>query len=153
MTTRPAKLDDCALLAELNHQLIRDEGHRNLMTVAELDQRMRGWLSGEEYRVVLFEHDGCSVAYALFRFEPDASIYLRQFFVCRDMRRQGIGSQAVEMLFNEVFPARTRVTLDVLAHNEIGRGFWEAASFQNYSICLERFSEDRVEAADKQMNL
>jgi hypothetical protein len=32
----------CALLAELNHQLIRDEGHRNRMTVPELKRRMRG---------------------------------------------------------------------------------------------------------------
>jgi GNAT superfamily N-acetyltransferase len=142
MTSRPATIEDCALLAELNHQLIRDEGHRNPMTVAELEQRMRGWLSGGEYRAILFEHDGGAVAYALFRFEPDASIYLRQFFMCRDKRRQGIGSQAVELLFSEVFPARTRVTLEVLAQNEIGRGFWEAAGFQNYSVCLERFTGD-----------
>ncbi len=47
MTFRPATNDDCPLLAELNHQLIRDEGHRNRMTVAELEQRMRGWLAGE----------------------------------------------------------------------------------------------------------
>lgn len=91
MTFRPANLEDCELLAELNHQLIRDEGHRNPMTVAELEQRMRDWLSGAEYRAIFFEHDGCPVAYALFRSESDASIYLRQFFVCRDKRRQGIG--------------------------------------------------------------
>jgi len=29
MTFRAATVDDCPLLAELNHQLIRDEGHRN----------------------------------------------------------------------------------------------------------------------------
>lgn len=54
------------------------------------------------------------------------------------------------MLFREVFPARTRVTLEVLAHNEIGREFWVAAGFQTYSVCLERFTEDRDEPADKQ---
>jgi hypothetical protein len=70
MTFRPAALEDCALLAELNHQLIRDEGHRNRMTVAELEQRMRGWLDGE-YRAVLFEDGGESVAYALFREQPE----------------------------------------------------------------------------------
>src|SRR5437870_9469274 len=46
MTYRHATLDDCPLLAELNCQLIRDEGHRNRMTLPELEQRMRGWLAG-----------------------------------------------------------------------------------------------------------
>jgi hypothetical protein len=46
---RRATLNDCSLLAELNHQLIRDEGHRNKMTVPELEQRMRGWLTGVIY--------------------------------------------------------------------------------------------------------
>jgi hypothetical protein len=59
MTFRPTTLEDYALLAELNHQLIRDEGHRNAMTVAELEQQMRGWLSGE-YRAMVFEVDGLS---------------------------------------------------------------------------------------------
>jgi hypothetical protein len=45
MTFHRATQDDCALLAELNHRLILDEGHRNRMTVPELEQRMRGWLS------------------------------------------------------------------------------------------------------------
>jgi len=40
MTFRGAALGDCPLIAELNHRLIRDEGHRNLMTVPELEQRM-----------------------------------------------------------------------------------------------------------------
>jgi GNAT superfamily N-acetyltransferase len=146
MTHRAATLADCASLAELNHQLIRDEGHRNPMNVAELEQRMRSWLSGGEYRAILFEREGSPVAYALFRVEPDSRIYLRQFFVCRDKRRQGIGRQAVELLFSQVFPARTRVTLEVLAHNETGREFWAAAGFKNYSVCLERFTEGHEHA-------
>ena len=44
---------DISLLAEWNHQLIRDEGHRNPMTVPQLADRMRGWLAGD-YRAVLF---------------------------------------------------------------------------------------------------
>jgi hypothetical protein len=45
---------DLPLLAEWNRQLIQDEGHRNPMTVAELQARMQGWLAGE-YRAVVFE--------------------------------------------------------------------------------------------------
>src|SRR5205823_12203336 len=44
MTHRRATQNDCPLLAKLNHQLIRDEGHRNTMNVAELEARMRGFI-------------------------------------------------------------------------------------------------------------
>ena len=140
MTHREAALSDGAVLAEMNHQLIRDEGHRNPMTISELAERMNGWLSGHGYRAVMFEEDGRPVASALFRTEPGASIYLRQFFVARAHRRRGVGSQAAAILFREVFPAGARVTLDVLAHNEAGAKFWAAAGFQRYSVCLERFN-------------
>jgi hypothetical protein len=49
---RQAAADDAPLLAELNHQLIRDEGHRNPMTVPQLEERMRQWLASE-YGVTL----------------------------------------------------------------------------------------------------
>src|ERR1700757_4961577 len=101
MNFRPATLDDCALLAELNHQLIRDEGHRNKMTVPELEQRMRGWLASE-YAAVIFEDGSETVAYALFREQPE-EIYLRQLFVLRNWRRRRIGRKAVEMLRSKIW--------------------------------------------------
>lgn len=115
MIFRAATLDDCPLLAELNHQLIQDEGHRNRMPVPELDQRMRGWLAGE-YRPILYEEGDEVVAYALFREQAD-EIYLRQFFVTRDNRRQGIGRRAVEILRSKVWPKDKRLTVEVLASN------------------------------------
>src|SRR5690242_3034785 len=102
MTFRFATLEDCFLLAELNHQLIQDEGHRNRMTAPELEQRMRDWLSGE-YRAVIYEMGGEVVAYALFREQPK-EVYLRQLFIVRHRRRQGIGRQAVEILRREIWP-------------------------------------------------
>src|SRR5438876_11193267 len=91
MTFRPSTLNDSALLAELNHQLIHDEGHRNKMSIPELEQRMKGWLA-EEYRAIIFEDGSEIVAYALFREQPQ-EIYLRQLFVVRQRRHQGIGRQ------------------------------------------------------------
>ena len=135
MTCRPATLDDCALLAGLNQQLIRDEGHRNTMTVAELEQRMRGWLSGE-YQAVVFEDDWEVVAYALFREQPE-EIYLRQLFVVRHRRRQGIGRRAVEMLRSQVWPKTKRLTVDVLVGNESGVAFWRELGFTDYCLTLE----------------
>src|SRR6266700_3632155 len=111
MKFRQATADDCPLLAVLNHQLIRDEGHRNRMTVPELEQRMRGWLS-EEYRAVIYEDGGEIVAYALFR-EQAEEIYLRQLFVVRHRRRQGIGRRAMEILRSQVWPKCKRLTVEV----------------------------------------
>jgi GNAT superfamily N-acetyltransferase len=135
MTFRPATVDDCPRLAELNQQLIRDEGHRNRMTVAELEQRMRGWLAGE-YRAVLYEDGGEVVAYALFREQPE-EIYLRQLFVVRHRRGQGIGRRAVELLRTQVWPKTKRLTVDVLVANQRGVAFWRAVGYTDYCLTLE----------------
>jgi GNAT superfamily N-acetyltransferase len=105
------------------------------MTVAELEQRMRGWLSGE-YQAVVFEDDWEVVAYALFREQPE-EIYLRQLFVVRHRRRQGIGRRAVEMLRSQVWPKTKRLTVDVLVGNESGVAFWRELGFTDYCLTLE----------------
>ena len=135
MTFRPATVDDCAQLAELNHQLIRDEGHRNRMTVAELEERMRAWLEGE-YRAMLFEDGGKTVAYALFREQPE-EVYLRQLFVVRNQRSQRIGRRAVEVLRSQVWPKTKRLTVDVLVTNTRGVAFWRQVGFTDYCLSLE----------------
>jgi GNAT superfamily N-acetyltransferase len=135
MTFRPATLDDCPLLAELNHQLIRDEGHRNRMTVEQLEQRLRGWL-GHEYRAVIFEDGAGVVAHALFGMQPEA-IYLRQFFVVRHRRREGLGRQAMGMLRSEVWPKNARLTVEVLVNNKPALAFWRAVGYTDYCLTLE----------------
>ena len=135
MTFRPAIVDDCPLLAGLNHQLIHDEGHRNRMAVAELEQRMRGWLSSE-YRAVIYEDSGEVVAYALFR-EQAEEIYLRQLFVVRHRRRQGIGRRAVQILRSDIWPKNKRLIVDVLVANKTATEFWRAVGYVDYSLTLE----------------
>ena len=135
MTFRAAKLDDCSRLAELNHQLIRDQGHRNPMTVPELELRMRAWLSGE-YRAVVYEDGGEVVAYALFR-EQEQEIYLRQLFVVRHRRSQGLGRRAVEILRSQVWPKDKRLTVDVLTANERALSFWRSVGYRDYALSLE----------------
>ncbi len=136
LACRPAEAADIPLLGQLNFQLIRDEGHRNPMTESQLQDRMRGWLDSGEYRAVLFEADGTVVAYALYKPEDDY-IYLRQFFVCRQFRRQGIGRQAMEMLRTKIWPVNTRLRVEVLANNHPARKFWESVGFLPHSITLE----------------
>jgi predicted acetyltransferase len=135
MTFRRVTLADCALLAELNHQLIRDEGHRNRMTVPELEQRLRGWLSSE-YAAVIFEDGKEVVAYALYRDQAE-EIYLRQLFVVRNRRRQGIGRQAVEVLRSKIWSANKRLMVDVLVHNTAAIAFWRALGYKDYCLTLE----------------
>ncbi|MFZ0829013.1 MAG: GNAT family N-acetyltransferase [Verrucomicrobiia bacterium] len=135
MTVRRATLNDCALLADLNHQLIRDEGHRNRMTIPELEQRMKSWLASE-YTAVLFEIDGAVVACAVFAEQPE-KIYLRQLFVVRDRRRQGIGRQAMEIMRAKIWPANKRLTVEVLVRNAAATAFWRAVGYRDYSLMLE----------------
>ena len=135
MTFRRATQDDCALLAELNHQLIRDEGHRNRMAVPELEQRMRSWLASE-YAAVIFEEGKEIVAYTLYREQPE-QIYLRQLFVVRDRRRKGIGRQAFEILCSKVWPTNKRLTVDVLVQNAAAVAFWRAVGCKDYCLTLE----------------
>jgi len=135
MFYRAATLEDCPRLAELNHQLIRDEGHRSRMTVTELEQRMRGWLAGE-YRAVWFEEGGETVAYALFLDQPE-EVYLRQFFVVRHRRRQGIGRRAIELLRAQVWPGHKRLTVTALVANEPAVAFWREVGYTDYCLTLE----------------
>lgn len=135
MTFREARIEDCARLAELNHQLIRDEGHRNRMNVSELEQRMREWLAGD-YRAVVYEDDGEIVAYALFR-EQSEEIHLRQLFVVGHRRGQGLGRRAVEILRTNVWPKTKRLTVEVLVNNKRAIAFWRRVGFVDYSLALE----------------
>jgi predicted metal-dependent HD superfamily phosphohydrolase/GNAT superfamily N-acetyltransferase len=135
LTFRVAGPSDCALLAELNHQLIRDEGHRNPMTVPQPEERMRGFIQGE-YGAVLFEQGGEVVAYALYRKRPE-EIYLRHLFVVRQRRRQGIGRQTVEILRSQVWPKNKRLTVEVLVKNQAAVAFWHAIGYVDYALTLE----------------
>jgi predicted acetyltransferase len=131
---RVATSKDHARLAELNLQLIRDEGHRNPMTVPELEERMREWLA-TGYAAVIFEADQELAAYALYREEP-REIYLRQLFVVSQHRRRGIGRRAFEIL-RTLWPAGKRLTVEVLAKNAPAVAFWRSLGYQDYSLKLE----------------
>lgn len=132
---RAATVADTPLLAQLNHQLIRDEGHRNPMTAPELEQRMRQWLL-TEYAAVLFENNAQVLAYALYRETAD-EIYLRQFFVSRDQRRRGLGRLAVEIIRSNIWPRGKRLTVEVLVQNTAAVSFWRAVGYKDYAMTLE----------------
>lgn len=109
------------------------------MTVAELEQRMKGWLASE-YAAALFENDGEVVGYALYREQPE-EIYLRQLFVVRHRRRQGIGREAMEILRTQIWPKQKRLTVGVLVRNTAAIAFWRAVGYRDYSLTLEILPE------------
>ncbi len=86
LSFRIAVQNEASVLAEMNQQLIRDEGHRNKMTLPELKLRMSKWLEGE-YAAVIFSEDNSDIGYALYR-QDEEWIYLRQIFVKNSMRRK-----------------------------------------------------------------
>jgi GNAT superfamily N-acetyltransferase len=140
MQYRLATENDVATLAAMNLDLIQDEGHRNPMSLIELERRMAGWLKGE-YTAVLFEESGEKTGYALFRREPDY-IYLRQFFVRKECRRHGIGRAAIDWL-REHYWRGERVRVEVLIQNVAGVEFWRSVGFADYCLSLELQHEDR----------
>ena len=133
---------DLPALARLNAQLIQDEGHPNLLGVEQLEARMREWLN-DGYVAVVYRDGGNVVAYALYRPSdsgwegPAGAIYLRQFFVARERRRQGIGRAAVEILRREILPPACRITLETLLPNTPAQQFWRSVGFRDYAIAFE----------------
>lgn len=134
MHLRRATTSDVPLLAAMNGRLLEDEAHHLKLASSALEQRMRGWLAGE-YQAVLFIDAEEPVGYALFR--PDEhGIYLRQFYIERGRRRQGLGRKAIEQLRHEIWPAGTQIKLEVLAGNQPALAFWRAVGFVDYAITM-----------------
>ncbi len=135
MHHRQATHADIPILARMNQHLREDEQSRWSLTLSQLEDRMRQRFD-EGYAAIIFELDVAAVAYALYR-ETEGGVHLREFFVSRDHRRQGIGKQAIAILLHEVWPASVRITLDVLVTNPSGQAFWQALGFSEYAITLE----------------
>jgi GNAT superfamily N-acetyltransferase len=132
---RIATADDCPRLAELNYQLIQDEGHRNRMTVPELEERMRNWIA-HEYRAVIVEEGDEIVAYVLYR-EEAREVYLRQLFVVPHRRGRGIGRRAVEILRSQLWPKNKRLTVAALIANRRAIHFWRSLGYSDYALSFE----------------
>lgn len=86
---RFATESDVPWLAKMNQELILDEGHRNKMTLPELEQRMSDFLQNE-YDAVITSLAQNDIGYALYRQDPEW-LYLRQIFIIKSMRRKGFG--------------------------------------------------------------
>src|SRR5690606_27727113 len=96
--------DDFPLLARMNRELADDEGHRNPMTVSEMEERFHRFVGIEGWSVDLFLLGDEIVGYATHRRETDPTdpgsqrVFLRQFYIARHHRRDGLGQAAFDIL-------------------------------------------------------
>jgi len=138
---RPADEADLPLLAQMNKRLIEDEGSRNPMSLDQLADRMRGWLRGG-WEVRLLATDAGVAGYAVYQtrhdeYFPDQTlVYLRQFYIEREMRGRGLGTAAFRALAAEYFPPGSTVVIDALASNPRGQEFWRHVGFQPYCTTM-----------------
>lgn len=122
-----AELTDAETLAGLNQHLIEDEGHPNPMNRDQLAQRMKEWLK-TGYICYMVKHNGCIVAYCLYR-DDCGYYYMRQLYVDRSHRRRGIATQLLDWLYENVWKDK-KVRLDVLAQNKDAVAFYKTYGFR-----------------------
>jgi ribosomal protein S18 acetylase RimI-like enzyme len=126
MLIKPATDEDIARLGEMNKRLIEDERDPNPMSVPELTERMRAWLSSEYSCYIVWDAD-TPVAYCLYREEED-HFFLRQLFVERGHRRSGIATTLLDWMFKNCWKSKP-VRLNVHAHNEEAIAFYRSYGF------------------------
>lgn len=141
MHIRKCGIEDSETLALLNKQLIDDEKSDNPMSVAELTERMKGFLS-KEYSAYFFEAEDSVLGYALVKTDCKP-LYLRQFFIARQYRKQRLGTEAFYALMD--FLGADTIDVEVLSHNEAGNRFWENLGFQEISRYMRKSRKRRVE--------
>jgi len=131
--------DELDLLAVLNKQLIEDEQHENKMSVEQLRERMKKFINSD-YKAYLFEENSKTIGYALVD-HTRQPLYLRQFFICRDVRRKGYGRTAFKELLDLL---KTNVIdIEVLLWNVRGMEFWRSLGFKDRSIYM-RFDQRQM---------
>jgi len=129
-------LEDVPQLALLNKRLIEDEKSNNMMTINELEERMRSFLNSE-YDAYFFEIQEKIVGYALVK-NACIPLYLRQFLIIREYRKNHYGTRAFRALLE--YLEVDSIDIEVLPWNEPGMCFWESLGFREMSryMRLER---------------
>ncbi|GGD82037.1 GNAT family N-acetyltransferase [Paenibacillus nasutitermitis] len=124
--------EDLDLLAVLNKQLIEDEQYDNQMNMEQLKERMQGFIN-TDYNAYLFKEKNEIKGYALINHAREP-LYLRQFFICRDSRRQGYGKTAFTKLIDLL--GTHQIDIEVMSWNERGHQFWKSLGFNERSVYM-----------------
>jgi ribosomal protein S18 acetylase RimI-like enzyme len=141
---------DIEQVAQWNVQLHEDEGSAPL-SVDAAAKRLRRWLEDRTFQGAIFLADGSEVGYVLYEHRPvhadqraAESVYVRQFFISREARRQGNGTAAFKTFVREFIPRNANVVLDVKESNPSGQRFWESLSFKPMGVTYGLDRQDRT---------
>lgn len=138
MQIQECTMTDVTKLAVLNKQLIDDEKSDNPMNINELENRMKGFLE-TDYSAYFFIEDSQIIGYALIR-NTSNPVYLRQFLIDRNYRKQHYGTQAFEMLLR--YLNIKEIDLEVLPWNKNGLARIECQLWHDYVEGTETRSEN-----------
>jgi predicted acetyltransferase len=134
MQLHRASLDDVPVLAQMNWQLIRDEGSDNPMTVDQLAERMTGFIT-TTYVAWLIRVDQLMVGYVLVDLGREP-IYLRQMFIWAQYRRRGYAKAAFAALCDEL--GHMPLEVEVFAWNSPAVAFWQSVGFSPHVMQMRR---------------
>ena len=126
MQIKDCSTADVPVLSKMNQWLIEDEKAETNLNLAQLEERMKGFIDSE-YRAFLFYDEQRVVGYALCNMSK-TPVYLRQFFICRDERRKGYGKKAFQALLLQL--NIREIDVDVYSWNKVGIAFWESLGFE-----------------------
>ena len=135
---------DMILLASMNKHLIEDEGSQNPMNLKELEDRMRNWYHAD-WNIDILHIDDKVVGYTVYQYREQAydqnqrDIYIRQYFIQREYRKQGYGQQGINLLREKRFEEIKTIIIEVLNSNSNGMRFWSKMGFQAYSTTMKLY--------------
>ena len=143
MNLREIEESDITQVARWNVQLHEDEGSIPL-SVDAAAERLRRWFAAGRFQGVIFLVGGNPIGYLLYELRPvhadlraGESVYIRQFFISRESRRQGHGSVAIRSFLRDQVSEIASVVLDVKATNPSGQQFWQSLGFKAKSVAFE----------------
>jgi len=140
---RLAIAQDFPLLAIMNRQLIEDERSENTMSLEQLEHRLRGFVD-KGWKIVLAESEAIPVGYTTFFEGQDelksyrSRIHIGHYFIRRERRKLGLGTEFLRKLEQEWFPAGAKIVLDVLIANSSAQAFYRSLGFLPYSMLMEK---------------
>ena len=127
-------VEQLPLIMQLCQQLFEDEKSDILYTEEEMEHRIKSALESDT-NAYLFYQEGELAGYALVKTKAKP-MYLWHFFICRNMRRKHIGTEAFWLLMKEL--DTDTIDLDVYCWNDRGQGFWKSLGFKERCIIMRR---------------
>jgi GNAT superfamily N-acetyltransferase len=140
---RLATSQDLPLVAIMNRQLIEDEVSENTMTLEQLEVRLHGFMD-RGWKIVIAEYELVPIGYATFFIGTDElderspRIQIGHYFVRRERRNVGVGTEFLRLLELDWFPNKAKIVLDVLVINTSAQTFYRSLGFVPYSMLMEK---------------